>query len=1091
MPGELAGHSLMRVTFSFLLLAVISAASEKKEPFPTSLLRRDSAGLNLGSQDQSTGDQQMIVTSAGRSVRAKEPPQRFQSKESGKQHIFVLTEPGSKKQTEKFLKAVTDWGYVGDDAVAPISGVALQGFSSQDSKGKSGLSQDQKIEEKQKLMKNMLDKEATSTNAPAFPPGFISSALLTQSPEQLAKYLSHRRFWEAAAKLPSNSWAVIFEDDVELLGGPEILRGLLMQADEASGDMAGIPASIVYLRGCEPGGNFIKSFLRDSSGYAIRAQTAKDLLAHAHGDLAVGDAIKTFTEGGLCAPIIKSKGHPTIQERRDDYTVKTFVLTFPRNRNQFNKFTWKAAAFGYFGDYGISTISGTDYKQYYPSESSLESTGGSQKDISGKKQAFQQQAKHKMLEAFAKSTSADNFTLPQSFVDDAEKSLSPRQLATYLGHIAFWREAAKLPSDSWAVLFEDNAKLVTGPRHIEGFLHQAELVASKVIGGPAELVYMKQCAHGNKFMSTFFPDARGYAIRPKLAQSLLRNASGHDPVPVAIKHYTEGGLCAPVLQVEDQPRKVPIMEEPLRMFVLTVPRNQVRLSAWLKNSSTLGFSGNYSINQLKGIDYTKFVTNESDSKENSTGPKGAGKPTREAVHKMFMEFVGDKESDAAHSKMPEDFVYDAAHNLNMKEMAIYLGHRRFWIEASKLPEDAWAVLLQDDAQLLGGPVLLRNLLLQAELAGKRLTGHPAELVYLKKCESGDGFMPSFMKDSQGYAIRASTAKDLLESAPGRFPVAEAIKRFSGGGMCAPLVRTAGATKPKKVHKLGWSSDEAEDPEKDEKDDDRLEAEPPNSDVMSTHIHEHRAERYKPHQLQIDEAGLADSAGNAHVFVLTIPRNKKRMSHFIESSAKMGYNESNSIEQIDGTDYQEFYPTDSEMKSLSLTENQKVARRQKAAQDMFEAMAGRSVSASTWSTEFMSGALKHLGPLEVATYLGHREFWKKAAALPSKDWAVFLEDDADLVAGPSVMKSFLQEADAASAKLHGDPAELVYLKPCPTGRSFGEYFLRDAMGYAIRPKTAQDLLDHASGDLPVPLAIKQFTKGGLCVPLIKDAETTHF
>ena len=35
---------------------------------------------------------------------------------------------------------------------------------------------------------------------------------------------------------------------------------------------------------------------------------------------------------------------------------------------------------------------------------------------------------------------------------------------------------------------------------------------------------------------------------------------------------------------------------------------------------------------------------------------------------------------------------------------------------------------------------------------------------------------------KGYAIRAAAAKDLLEGAPGDYPVAEAIKKLSGGGM---------------------------------------------------------------------------------------------------------------------------------------------------------------------------------------------------------------------------------------------------------------------------------------------------------------------
>ena len=59
--------------------------------------------------------------------------------------------------------------------------------------------------------------------------------------------------------------------------------------------------------------------------------------------------------------------------------------------------------------------------------------------------------------------------------------------------VSFWKEAARLPSDSWAVLFEDTAKLTGGPRQLEEFINQAEVVAYKTTGGPAEIVYLKQC----------------------------------------------------------------------------------------------------------------------------------------------------------------------------------------------------------------------------------------------------------------------------------------------------------------------------------------------------------------------------------------------------------------------------------------------------------------------------------------------------------------------------------------------------------------------------------------------------------------------
>merc|ERR1719161_3523769 len=215
---------------------------------------------------------------------------------------------------------------------------------------------------------------------------------------------------------------------------------------------------------------------------------------------------------------------------------------------------------------------------------------------------------------------------------------------------------------------------------------------------------------------------------------------------------------------------------------------------------------------------------------------------KEQKHKMFMEFVGDRDSDESHSPMPPDFVEEAKQKLSLKDLAIYLGHRRFWVEAAKLPKEAWAVILQDDAHLLGGPVLLRNLLLQAELASKRLMHQPAQFVYLKKCAPGAKFMDTFMNDAQGYAIRADVARDLLEGAPGDRSVAEAIKSFTGGGMCAPLVRSDGAMKTRTVRKLGWSSDD------DSADSDANSASPPNMDVMSTHRSSHGAERYQPHQL---------------------------------------------------------------------------------------------------------------------------------------------------------------------------------------------------------------------------------------------------
>lgn len=1075
----------MPVVLVLIAVSVANAAPLKHDSptLATSLLRRDAV---VSQSQAAAANKEMDVTSTGQSLRHKEPPQRFQSRASGKQHIFVLTVPRSKEKTNKFLKAATDLGYVSDDVVTPIAGVDFESFYLPSSKDKvSALTQDQIVEKRQKALQQMFSKESESSSA-AFPAGFKSSALLTLSPQQLAMYLSHRRFWQKAAQLPTNSWAVLFQDNVTLLGGPEILRGLLMQADNAAGSMTGGPARIVYLRGCQPGGDFMPSFLRDSSGYAIRAETAKELLSHAHGDLPVQDAMKAYTEGGLCAPIIKSEDHK--QHPADDVAknVKTFVLTFPRNIHQFNTFTWNAAAYGYFGQNAISKISAPDSQDYYAATPQFESTSDKQQ-VS----LMKLQAKKKMLANFSSTTPEQNKNaLPPSFTSAAEKSLSPRQLATYLGHIEFWRKASKMPKDSWAVLFEDDAQILTEPYHLGLFLRQAEAVADKIVGKPADLVYLKQCAHGKEFMDSFFPDARGYAIRSSMAQSLLSHAEGDLPVHEAIKKFSEGGLCAPVLKTEDKPRKISIMEEPLHMFVLSVPRNKERLKHWLENSTALGWSNKYSISQVKGIDFQKFVPAESQAQQNISATDGTKKDAEKAKDKefenLFMEFVGNENTAESHSPMPKDFVDEAEHNLSPKELAIYLGHRRFWVEAAKLPKDGWAVLLQDDAQLLGGPLLLRSLLLQAELASKRLTQKPAQFVYLKKCESGEHFMDTFMNDAQGYAIRPDVALGLLRHAPGSRPVAEAIKQSMGGGLCAPVVRTESAPTTKKVHKLGWSSDTHD---KDSDDQKYLAATPPNMDVGEVPHTSNGAERYKPRQLQIADALASDAVdGSVHAFVLTISRNKDRLSHFIQSSSNMGYTGSNSIEQINGTDFQQFYPTNLEMESLSLTEKQQAARKQQAVQEMFAAIATDSLLATSLSTDFMIGAAQHLSLGELATYLGHRKYWMRAAELPSNDWAVLLEDDADLLGGPGVMRDFLTKASSTAIKLHGGPAELVYLKPCPTGRSFMEYFMRDGMGYAIRAQTAKELLAHASGDMPVPKAIKDVTKGGICVPLIKNAET---
>lgn len=53
----------------------------------------------------------------------------------------------------------------------------------------------------------------------------------------------------------------------------------------------------------------------------------------------------------------------------------------------------------------------------------------------------------------------------------------------------------------------------------------------------------------------------------------------------------------------------------------------------------------------------------------------------------------------------------------------------------------------------------------------------------------------------------------------------------------------------------------------------------------------------------------------------------------------------------------------------------------------------------------------------------------------------------------------------------------------------DYYMRDSMGYAVKPDVAANLLLHAPGDVPVNSAIKRFTQGGMCAPIIKDSKTS--
>jgi len=466
----------------------------------------------------------------------------------------------------------------------------------------------------------------------------------------------------------------------------------------------------------------------------------------------------------------------------------------------------------------------------------------------------------------------------------------------------------------------------------------------------------------------------------------------------------------------------------MHVFVLTVPSQANRLEKFLQTTTTKGYVGTQAITQIQGTESEHFYPSDSAIKDMHLSQDVLLAKKQNAMHQMLQLFA----AECANAGVPlREFFQEAAiRSLTPKQVATYIGHMRFWLQASKLPPKSWAVMLEDDADVLGGPMAMRNMLQQAEDAAEKVTGAPAHFVYLRQCTKGKHFMETFLRDAAGYAIQPAMAKALLSQVRGDSPVNVAMKAFTEGGLCAPILGEKPTVKKESA-----------------------------GDLAQQHLE------------------AAETPMN--MFVLTVPRNHDRMVTFQKELDTLGFKGSDSVKKVDGSDFNNYYPKKDEMKKLKWTEKDQEVQKSKAVQSLLN-----EYKEGTLPKAFVSDAKLHLSPAQLATFLGHRRIWAQAASLPSNSWAVVLEDDAAPVAGPDALHAILKSAEVASMQQAHIHAQIVYLKPCATGKSFMQYFMHDAMGYAIRPAVAKALLEEAPGSVPVASAIKAITKGGVCAPFIK-------
>jgi GR25 family glycosyltransferase involved in LPS biosynthesis len=621
--------------------------------------------------------------------------------------------------------------------------------------------------------------------------------------------------------------------------------------------------------------------MRDAMGYAIRADTAQDLLNHAQGDVSVAGAIKHVVGGGMCVPMIETdqmkldqemkneeeegkemahdsakeqkserdeiertekelqhlraqqKNTPTEQMRRGPDTapdvdeereaaradnpasaahqeikrgttnagpstgdptsdMHVFVLTLPSRMDKFEHFLHGTASQGYVGTQEIRQISGTDFERYYPTDQEIKDMQFSSDVLLAKKQ----NAVHQMIQSFAAQSADEGEGLPENFEEAAIKNLTPKQVGTYIGHMKFWLHASKLPPNSWAVMLEDDVDVIGGPTVMRNWIQQAEQTGAKLNGEAAHFIYLRQCASGKKFQQSFLRDSAGYAIRPATAKALLSQARGDEPVNLALKAYTQGGLCVPLIAEKQIVKKGGelaqhhLTDPPMNMFVLTVPRHRNRIATFRKEADALGFTKGDAIQEVSGIDFNNFYPLKDQVKYLKWSEKDQELEKQKALAFILKQYKQDPESkkDPNADSLSEAFANDAMNHLSPEQLATYLGHRRMWQKAAELPKDSWAVILEDDATPVTSPDALRSMIKSADVGSMQQLHRPAQLVYLKPCPPGKTFMQYFMRDAMGYAIRPHVAKALLQEGSGALSVASAVKTLTNGGGCVPFIK---------------------------------------------------------------------------------------------------------------------------------------------------------------------------------------------------------------------------------------------------------------------------------------------------------------
>eukprot|EP00747_Dinoflagellata_sp_TGD_P162020 gnl/TRDRNA2_/TRDRNA2_179160_c0_seq1.p1 gnl/TRDRNA2_/TRDRNA2_179160_c0~~gnl/TRDRNA2_/TRDRNA2_179160_c0_seq1.p1 ORF type:complete len:361 (+),score=48.45 gnl/TRDRNA2_/TRDRNA2_179160_c0_seq1:171-1253(+) len=238
-------------------------------------------------------------------------------------------------------------------------------------------------------------------------------------------------------------------------------------------------------------------------------------------------------------------------EKADPAIFMLTVLDSPPNVARAERCRASCTSLGYVN---VSTVEGIQYHKFYPSDHEIAAQNWSRERIANETS----RANSEIFKVFEqdqpnatqlRQQAANTTRLPRNFKEVASRSLSPGQVAVYLGHRRFWERVALMTNGSWSLLLEDDAHLNVKPSALAEWLdrHQS--------GDLASFVYLRpQGCNGGKF---WIPDLMGYAIQPETARVLLANARADVPVDWAISHLVAdkhlAGFCSETSFIQSDP----------------------------------------------------------------------------------------------------------------------------------------------------------------------------------------------------------------------------------------------------------------------------------------------------------------------------------------------------------------------------------------------------------------------------------------------------------------------------------------------------------------------------------------------------------